>query len=64
MAYNKDCIIATKNTQALNFLMSHNYYEVVSESSPTVIVVTVSVKEYERGGKGHTSESLLHQSAM
>jgi hypothetical protein len=38
-------------------------YEVVSESSRTVIVVTASVKEDERGAQGHTSESLLHQSA-
>jgi hypothetical protein len=38
-------------------------YEVVSESSQTVIVVTASVKEDERGGQGHTSKSLLHQSA-
>jgi hypothetical protein len=37
---------------------------VVSEGSRTVIVVTASVKEDERGGQGHTSESLLHQSAM
>jgi hypothetical protein len=36
---------------------------VVSESSLTVIVVTSSVKEDERGGQGHTSESLLRQSA-
>jgi hypothetical protein len=36
----------------------------VSESSRTVIVVTASVKEDERGGKCHTSTSLLHQSAM
>jgi hypothetical protein len=34
-------------------------YEVVSESSRTV-VETPSVKEDERGGQGHTSESLLH----
>jgi hypothetical protein len=33
-------------------------------SSQTVIVVTASMKEYERGGQGHTSASLLHQSAM
>jgi hypothetical protein len=38
-------------------------YEVISESSRTIIVVTASVKEDERGGKSHTSESLLHQSA-
>jgi hypothetical protein len=38
-------------------------YEVVSESSWAVIVVTAVVKEDERGGQGHTSESLLHQSA-
>jgi hypothetical protein len=35
-------------------------YEVVSESSWTVTVVTTSVKEDERGCQGHTSESLLH----
>jgi hypothetical protein len=35
----------------------------VSESSRTVIVVTALVKEDERGGQGHTSTSLLHQSA-
>jgi hypothetical protein len=39
-------------------------YEVLSEISLTVIVVTASVKEDERGGQGHTSASLLHQSAM
>jgi hypothetical protein len=38
-------------------------YEVVSESSRTVIVGTASVKEDERRGQGHTSASLLHQSA-
>jgi hypothetical protein len=38
-------------------------YEVVSESSQALIVVTVSVKEDEKGGQGHTSKSLLHQSA-
>jgi hypothetical protein len=38
-------------------------YVVLSESSWTVIVVTASLKEDERGGQGHTSESLLHQSA-
>jgi hypothetical protein len=37
---------------------------VILESSQTVIVVTASVKVDERGGQGHTSESLLHQSAM
>jgi hypothetical protein len=31
------------------------------ESSQTVIVVTTSVKEDERGGQGHTSQA-LHQS--
>jgi hypothetical protein len=35
----------------------------VSESSWTVIVVTTPVK-HERGGLGHTSASLLHQSTM
>jgi hypothetical protein len=38
--------------------------EVVSESSWTLIVATASVKGDERGGQGHTSTSLLHQSAM
>jgi hypothetical protein len=38
-------------------------YEVVLESSQTVIAVIASVKDDERGGQGHTSESLLHQSA-
>jgi hypothetical protein len=38
--------------------------EVVSESSWTVFVVTTSVKDDERGGQGHTSASLLQQSAM
>jgi hypothetical protein len=38
-------------------------YEVVSESSRTVIVVTALVKKDERRDQGHTSESLLHQSA-
>jgi hypothetical protein len=39
-------------------------YEVVSECSWTIIVVTAPVKEDERGGQGHTSASLFHQSAM
>jgi hypothetical protein len=38
-------------------------YKVVLESSRTVIDATASVKDIERGGQGHTSESLLHQSA-
>jgi hypothetical protein len=33
------------------------------ENSWTVIVGTASVKEDERGGQGHTSAKLLHQSA-
>jgi hypothetical protein len=37
-------------------------YKMVSESSWTVIAVTASVKEDERGSQGHTSASLLHQS--
>jgi hypothetical protein len=40
-----------------------NIYEVVSKSSRTIIIVTASVKEVERGGQGHTSASLLHLSA-
>jgi hypothetical protein len=39
-------------------------YKVVSENFQTTIVVIASVKEDERGGLGHTSASLLHQSAM
>jgi hypothetical protein len=39
-------------------------YEVVSKRSQTVIPVTASMKEDESGGQGHTSKSLLHQSAM
>jgi hypothetical protein len=38
-------------------------YEVLSENSRSVIVVTASLKEDERRGQGHTSASLLHQSA-
>jgi hypothetical protein len=38
-------------------------YKLLSESSRTVIVVTASVKEDERGSQGHTSASLLHQFA-
>jgi hypothetical protein len=40
------------------------FYEVLLESSWTFVVVTALVKEDERGGQGHTSTSLLHQSAM
>jgi hypothetical protein len=39
-------------------------YEGLLESSQTVIVVTASEKEDEWRGQGHTSTSLLHQSAM
>jgi hypothetical protein len=38
-------------------------YGVVLESSRTIILVTALMKEDERGGEGHTSENLLHQSA-
>jgi hypothetical protein len=38
-------------------------YNVYTESSRTVIVVPASGKENERGDQGHTSASLLHQSA-
>jgi hypothetical protein len=37
--------------------------DTLSESYRTVIVVTASVKEDEREGQGHTSESLLRQYA-
>jgi hypothetical protein len=40
-----------------------NKYEVPLESSWTVTVAIISVKEDERGGQSHTSASLLHQSA-
>jgi hypothetical protein len=43
-------------------MLIYEGYTVVSEGSRTIIV-TVSVKEDERGGQGHTSESLFHQSA-
>jgi hypothetical protein len=39
------------------------FYEVLSESYLTIIVVTTLVKGDERGGESHTSESQLHQSA-
>jgi hypothetical protein len=39
-------------------------YKVVSESSRTVIVVTASMKEVERGGQGHTSASLCGEHAL
>jgi hypothetical protein len=37
-------------------------YKFLSESSRTISVVTASVKG-DRGGEGHTSINLLHQSA-
>jgi hypothetical protein len=37
-------------------------YEVLSEISPTVIVVIASMNKNESAGQGHTSTSLLHQS--
>jgi hypothetical protein len=37
-------------------------YDVLLKSAQAVIVVTASVED-ERGGQGHTSASLLHQSA-
>jgi hypothetical protein len=39
-------------------------YEELLESSWTVIIVTASLKEDEKGGQGHTSASLLYQYAM
>jgi hypothetical protein len=39
-------------------------HKAVLESSQTVIIVIALVKEDERGGHGHASISLLHQSAM
>jgi hypothetical protein len=35
----------------------------LSESPSTVIIISASVKEDERGGQGHTSASLLYRSA-
>jgi hypothetical protein len=43
---------------------SNVLYEVPSENSWIVIVSTALAKEVERGGQGHTSASLLHQSTM
>jgi hypothetical protein len=43
--------------------MKLGVYEVISESSRTVIIVSASVKEDEKGGQGYTSASLLHESA-
>jgi hypothetical protein len=43
-------------------MLSYHIY-ILSESFWTVIVVTTLVKEDERGGQGHTSANLLHQSA-
>jgi hypothetical protein len=40
------------------------HYEVVLESSRTVIDVSTSVKANEKEGEGHTSASLLDQSVM
>jgi hypothetical protein len=47
----------------INLHMKSTYYEGLSESSRSVKVVTASMKEDERGGQGHTSASLLPQSA-
>jgi hypothetical protein len=41
-----------------------NITRCLMESTQTVIVLTAWVKVDERGGQGHTSASLLHQSAM
>jgi hypothetical protein len=48
--------------RALLIFGGEKTYEVLSESSWTLIVVTALVKGDERGGQGHTSASLLHQS--
>lgn len=42
----------------------NNRYKVLSGSSMAVIVITALEKKDERGGQGHTSESLVHQSAI
>jgi hypothetical protein len=52
-----------KSSHHLFHLTSANH-QALSESSQTVIVVTALVKEDEKEGQGHTSASLLHQSAM
>jgi hypothetical protein len=61
------CIAFSFSSQKLVFAgesyMFVGMYEVLSESTQTVIFVTASVKEDERGGQDHTSASLLHQSA-
>jgi hypothetical protein len=41
-----------------NYRRGLNWYEVLSESSRTVIVVTALVKEDERKGQGHWMRSL------
>jgi hypothetical protein len=54
-----------------NFLRNFNIknmagylMKVLLDSSRTVVIVTASAKENDRGGQGHTSVSLFHQSAM
>jgi hypothetical protein len=61
-SFTSQCFIIVTN-QHISPTTLFTKYEVLSESSPTVIVVTASVKEDERGGQGHTSTRLLHQSA-
>jgi hypothetical protein len=52
----------TTGNEALAISWNKFLYELLSESSWAGIVVIASVKEDERGGQGHTSTSLLHQS--
>jgi hypothetical protein len=51
-------IMQTHNRDSCELLQC--VYQLLSESSQTVTVVTASVKEDERGGQGHTSASVCH----
>jgi hypothetical protein len=54
--------VDTTGIDALAILGNKILYELLSESSQTVIAVIALVKEDERGGQGHTFASILHQS--
>jgi hypothetical protein len=52
----QDALYKEKN----NDIQNTRWYQKVPEQ---LLLLTPSVKEVERGDQGHTSESLLHQSA-
>jgi hypothetical protein len=56
-------VIARQQPLLIHYTTEEELLEVVSEGSRTVVVVTDSVKEDERGVQGHTSTSLFYQSA-